>query len=46
MDMGQLRAAKARKEDARECFSRAAALFEQCGADAFLEQARRELASA
>jgi len=45
MDLGRLRAARDRKAEARDCFVKAASLFEQCGADVFLEQARQELAS-
>jgi hypothetical protein len=45
MDLGRLRAAKGRKDEAHECLSKAVDLFEKCGADVYLEQAREELAA-
>jgi len=45
LDLAILHKAKKRRSKARECLSEAIALFEQCEADAFLQQAREELAS-
>jgi len=45
MDLGRLRAAKGRKGDAHDCLIKAVDLFEQCGANVYLEQAKKELAA-
>jgi len=44
-DLGKLHNAKKRKDKARECMSKAIELFEQCEAETFLEQAKKELES-
>jgi tetratricopeptide (TPR) repeat protein len=45
LDLGALHRAKGRRDKARECFSTAIELFEQCQAETFLKQARESLAS-
>jgi len=45
LDLGLLHKAKKRRSKTRECFSESVVLFEQCQAEAFLEQAREALAS-
>jgi class 3 adenylate cyclase/tetratricopeptide (TPR) repeat protein len=45
LDLGLLHKAKKRIERARECFSEAIRIFEQCEADVFLKKAREALAS-
>jgi len=44
-DLGRLHIAKRRKDEARECISKAIALFEQCEIEARVKQAREVLAS-
>ena len=44
-DMGTLHKLKKRTDQAVECFSRAVQTFEQCGANIYLEQARKALES-
>ncbi|MCJ7686063.1 MAG: hypothetical protein MUO68_17410, partial [Desulfobacteraceae bacterium] len=45
LNLGLLHRAKKRTEQARECITEAAQLFEQCEADTSLEQAKEALAS-
>ena len=45
LDWGLLHKAKKRKEQARECISKAIELFEQCEADVYLKQANEALES-
>jgi len=45
LDLAILHKTKKRSSKARECLSEAIILFEQCEADAFLQQAKEELAS-
>ena len=45
LGLGQLHKAKKRNEKARECFSEAINLFQECDAHLFLKQARDALAS-
>ena len=44
-DLGRLHKAKKRTNQAIQCLSRAIDLFEQCEADVFLQQAKKELDS-
>jgi len=44
-DLGLLHKAKKRIDQARQCFSEAIKLFEQCDAEIFLKQAKESLAS-
>ena len=45
LGLGQLYKAKKRNEKARECFSEAASLFQECDAHVYLKQAEEALAS-
>jgi tetratricopeptide (TPR) repeat protein len=45
LDLGRLQQAKRRKHKAKECFSKAIELFEQCGAGEILKQAKNALES-
>ena len=45
LGLGQLYKAKKRNENARECFSEAASLFQECDAHVYLKQAEEALAS-
>ena len=45
LDLAILHKARKRRSKARECLSEAITLFEQCEAEAFLQQAKEELAS-
>ena len=45
LDLSLLHKAKKRKDSARECVSEAIKIFEECGAEIYLKQAREELAS-
>jgi class 3 adenylate cyclase/tetratricopeptide (TPR) repeat protein len=45
LNLGLLHSAKKRKDQARECFSEAIQLFEQCEAEVYLKQAKEALAS-
>ena len=45
LNLGLLHRAKKRKDQARECFSEAIQLFEQCEAEVYLKQAKEALAS-
>jgi tetratricopeptide (TPR) repeat protein len=45
LDWGRLHKAKKRKDQARECISKAVKLFEQCEADVYLKQANEALES-
>jgi class 3 adenylate cyclase/tetratricopeptide (TPR) repeat protein len=45
LDLGLLHKAKGRTEQARECITESIQIFEQCGADVFLKQAKEALAS-
>ena len=45
LELGRLREAKGRKEEARECLINAIGAFEKCEADVFLKQAQEALAS-
>jgi class 3 adenylate cyclase/tetratricopeptide (TPR) repeat protein len=45
LGLGRLYKAKKRKEQARECFSQAASLFQECDARVYLKQAKEALAS-
>lgn len=43
LDLGRLHQAKGRSEQARDCFSKAARIFEECEAEIFLKQAKESL---
>jgi class 3 adenylate cyclase/tetratricopeptide (TPR) repeat protein len=45
LDLGLLHKAKKRNEQAKECISEAINIFEQCGAEVYLRQAREALTS-
>ena len=45
LDLGLLHKAKKRTDQAKECFSKAIGLFEQCEATVYLKQAKEALAS-
>jgi hypothetical protein len=45
LDLGRLYKAKKRNEKARECFSEAVNLFQECDAHVYLKQAKEELMS-
>ena len=45
LGLGRLHKAKKRSEKARECFSEAASLFQECDANVFVKQAQEALAS-
>jgi tetratricopeptide (TPR) repeat protein len=45
LDLSLLHKVKKRKDSARECVSEAIKIFEKCGAEIYLKQAREELAS-
>ncbi len=45
LDLGLLHKAKKRKDQARECITKAIELFEQCEADVYLKQANEALES-
>ena len=45
LDLGRLHQAKGRSDQARDCFSKAARIFEECGSEAHLKQAQKALES-
>ena len=45
LDLGRLHKAKGRSDQARDCFSKAVRIFEECEAEVYLKQAHEALAS-
>jgi class 3 adenylate cyclase/tetratricopeptide (TPR) repeat protein len=45
LNLGHLHQAKFRSDQARDCFSKAARIFEECGSEVYLKQAKKALES-